>query len=127
MSNRGTLSLFLIPVMFIVLCGCTAKNNPLTQDNITGNWQVIEVGMDLQVKQTYDVNIIQTGDVIKFFRGTIELGHGYLFNETISVTTQTGTEWQDFGVLLISVVNNTVMRAVPETTALKWVSFEKLI
>ncbi|MCX6666272.1 MAG: hypothetical protein NT038_09525, partial [Euryarchaeota archaeon] len=76
MLNRNTTLIFLIPLIILILSGCTTKNNPFTQDNLTGNWQVIEVGMDLQVKQTYDVNIIQTGDVVKFFKGATELGHG---------------------------------------------------
>jgi len=126
MPNRNTLLVFLIPII-IILSGCTAKNNPLTQDNLTGTWQVIEIGMDNQIKQTYDINIIQTGEVIKFFKGTTELGHGHLYNQTISVTTQNATEWNGFGILLISIVNNTVMRAVPDTSAFKWMDFQRIL
>jgi len=126
MPNRNTILVFLIPII-IILSGCTAKNNPLTQDNLTGTWQVIEIGMDNQIKQTYDINIIQTGEVIKFFKGTTELGHGHLYNQTISVTTQNATEWNGFGILLISIVNNTVMRAVPDTSAFKWMDFQRIL
>lgn len=129
MSNRNTI-LLLLPIVLIFFTGCTAPHNPLPNfmdNNLTGNWQVIEVGMNNQIKQTYNINIIHTGDIVKFFNGTTELGHGMLINKTITVTTNNATQWHGMGILLISIVNQTTMRAVPETTILKWISFEKLI
>ena len=130
MTIKNTLPVFSV-LLFILLAGCTTPHNPIPnplENNLTGNWHIIEIGMDNQIKQTYNINIIHTGSIIKFFDGTTELGYGIVVNnETISVTTNNATRWHTFGILLISIVNQTTMRAVPETTALKWINFEKHI
>jgi hypothetical protein len=92
-------------------------------DGLNGTWEAIEVGDASQILSRYNVSVNEYNGTVYFARAAVAIGKGDHYNQTIQVYTYQG--WSKFGGLLISIVNNTEMRAVPETGAVKWVLFVK--
>ena len=88
-----------------------------TKKQLNGTWDVIEVGDKNEILARYRISMSEYNATVYFSENSIVVGKGNRYNQTISV--ETFQDWSKFGALLISIVNGTEMRAVPETTAVK--------
>lgn len=117
----------IIILVFVGLAFTGCISNPLTENNLSGNWQVMERGWNNETLQQYNLHIIHVGENIKFYKGSIEIGHGILHNQTISVTTIDETVWHDFGIIMVSITTVDELQATIETDLVKWMEFHRLV
>lgn len=94
-----------------------------TKKQLNGTWEVVELGEANEILSRYKISMSEYAATVYLSKNAVVVGKGNHYNQTISV--ETFQDWSKFGTLLISIVNNTEMRAVPETTAVKWVLFTK--
>ena len=88
-------------ILLLFFTGCLT--NPFAE-NLTGNWMITET-KDAAVINQYSINIIQIGETIRFLKDQREIGHGTLFNDTITVTAKQGTIWSGKGIFIISITD----------------------
>jgi hypothetical protein len=94
-----------------------------TRKELNGTWSVLELGDGNKILSKYDVSVNEYNKTVYFVKDTVTIGQGLHYNQTIQTETFQG--WSKFGNMLISIVNGTEMRGLPETTAAKWILFTK--
>jgi hypothetical protein len=116
---------FISIITFVLISGCIS--NPLTEKTLTGDWVVLEIGENSQTIQQYNVAVIQVGNTVKFIKDNREVGHGLLFNNTVTVTPSNETVWNSFPTFIITVVTMDKMEAQPGVQNIIKIDFQRLI